>query len=310
MTIYVSGSMAYDRLLEFPGRFSEHIIADKLHNLNVCFTAPHMCEKLGGTAGNIAYSLSLLGEKPIILSTIGYDNQRYLAWLKKNKISIEGIKIIKDAFTASAYIITDCDSNQITGFHAGAMGSMSKYPVSKIKTRGSFGLIAPGNIDDMLAYANIYRKKKVPFICDPGQSLPAWKSGEEFKKWIKGSKILISNDYELGLIMNITGLDKKGLLNLTEMIITTLGENGSIIITKDVETKITTAKPAKVVNPTGAGDAFRAGLLKGLVHGKDIVESCKLGAVSAVYAVEHAGTQDHCYTQSEFTRRHAENFSQ
>lgn len=309
MNIYISGSMAYDRIMDFPGRFSDHILPDKIHILNVCFTVNGMAEKFGGTAGNIAYSLSLLNERPVVIATIGKDYEQYFGWLRKNNIPVEGIRIIANEFTAGAYITTDLADNQITGFNPGAMKYPSEYKFNNVVPGNSMALIAPGNLQDMIEYANFYKTKDINYICDPGQSLTQWDS-KRLIEWIRGSMILISNDYELEMILKITGKDKKGLLSLTKTIITTLGEKGSFISTRSGDVNIPAVKINDVVDPTGAGDAFRAGLIKGLVTGKDIETAAKIGAVVAVYAIEKYGTQEHSYTYEEFAERYNNNFGE
>jgi adenosine kinase len=307
--IFISGSMAYDRIMDFPGRFSDHILPDKIHILNVCFNVNGLTEKFGGTAGNIAYSLSLLQEQPFILATIGKDYQNYFEWLGKNNIPIHGIRIIPEEFTAGAYITTDMADNQITGFNPGAMKYTSGYGFEAAASENAITLIAPGNLDDMISYAGICREKGVPYICDPGQSLSKW-DGKTLGEWLHGSTALISNDYELELIMKMTGMKKEGLLQHTEKIITTLGENGSVIHFPESDINIPAAKVSDVVDPTGAGDAYRAGLLKGMTSGRDIETSARMGAVAAVYAIEHYGTQEHAYTYEEFVERYRSNFGE
>lgn len=307
MKIYISGSMAYDRIMDFPGKFADHILPDKIHILNVCFTVNGMVEKFGGTAGNIAYSLSLLGEAPLILATIGKDYQGYFDWLKKNRISTEGLKVISSEFTAGAYITTDKADNQITGFNPGAMKYPSEYKFNNAIPKNSIAIIAPGNLQDMAEYAKACKNKKVNYICDPGQSLTAWEK-KAFMEWINGSMMLISNDYELEMIMKMTGKDKKRLLGLTGAIITTLGEKGSLISTSESDVNIPPAMANNVVDPTGAGDAYRAGLLKGLAKGRDIQTAAKIGSVAATYAIEKYGTQGHHYTYNEFVERYEKNF--
>ncbi len=309
MNIYVSGSIAYDRIMDFPGKFSDHILPDKIHILNVCFTVNKMVEKFGGTAGNIAYSLSLLKESSIILATIGNDHESYFGWLKKNKISVEGIKIINEEFTAGAYITTDKANNQITGFNPGSMKYPSEYKFEYIEPKNSIALIAAGNLHDMIEYANVYKAKGVHYICDPGQSLTAWEENA-LTEWIDGSMLLISNDYELEMIMKKTGMNKKRLLGLTKTIITTLGEKGFLISTSEFNMSIPAAKIQNIIDPTGAGDAYRAGLLKGLVTGKDIETAAKMGAVAALYAIEKYGTQEHYYTYEDFIERYKSNFGE
>ena len=309
MNIYISGSLAYDRIMDFPGRFSDHIFPDKIHVLNVCFTVNGMIEKFGGTAGNIAYSLSLLNELPVIVATIGKDYERYFDWLAKNNIPRQGIKVIESEFTAGAYITTDLADNQITGFNPGAMKYRSEFHFENARSDSMIGIIAAGNLSDMSGYAQEFARRGIPYVCDPGQSLTQWE-GSSLREWINGSSLLISNDYELEMIMKMTRHDRKGLLGLTGMIITTLGENGSVVITPERELRIPIAKVNGVVDPTGAGDAYRAGLLKGIVTGKDIETSAKMGAVAASFAVEHYGTQEHRYSFGDFAARYSESFGE
>ncbi len=307
MKIYVSGSLAYDRIMDFPGRFSDHILPDKIHILNVCFTVNGMVEKFGGTAGNIAYSLSLLGERPVVLATIGKDYGAYFEWLRKNGLPLDGIRVIEEEFTAGAYITTDKADNQITGFNPGAMKHQTEYEFSAEDTGDSICLIAPGNLRDMVQYSASCRERGIRYICDPGQSLTQWE-GKALRDWIEGSTVLISNDYEFELIMKMSGMDKKGLLGLTGTIITTIGEKGSIVSTAHSDDYIGTVKAAGVVDPTGAGDAYRAGLLKGLATGKDTPKSAKMGAVTAAYAVEKYGTQEHKFSYQDFLNRYKDTF--
>jgi adenosine kinase len=309
MNIYISGSMAYDRIMDFPGKFSDYILPDKIHVLNVCFNVNGMSEKFGGTAGNIAYTLSLLEEKPCILATIGKDHQQYFAWLQKNNIPLDGIRIIQEEFTAGAYITTDMADNQITGFNPGAMKYPSGYQFPEREAEQSILMIAPGNLEDMVEYASQSRLKGIRYICDPGQSLTKW-DGDGLRKWLKGSMMLISNDYELEIIMKMTGMQKRELLQLTGMIITTLGEEGSLVSTSECDEHIPAVKVQRVVDPTGAGDAYRAGLLKGIIGGRDMKTSARLGAVAATYAIEKYGTQEHFFTYDDFKGRYKNSFGE
>jgi len=302
MNIIVSGSLAYDRIMDFPGHFSDHILPEKIHVLNVSFTVNGMKEKFGGTAGNIAYGLYLLGEKPALVATIGRDYHAYFEWLVKNKIARDNIKIIEGEFTASAYITTDQADNQITGFNPGAMKHPSSFNFSNIVPGDSIAIVAPGNLEDMAKYSARYQSMGIGYIFDPGQSLPMW-DGQDLVKSIKGSRILISNDYELEMIVAKTGLDKNKLLQLTGAIITTLGELGSCIRSRDGETEIPAVKPRQVVDPTGAGDAYRAGLIKGLVQRKSVEQSARMGSVIASFAVECYGTQEYSFSMAEFEAR-------
>lgn len=302
MNIIVSGSMAYDRIMDFPGHFSDHILPEKLHMINVSFTVNSLTEKFGGTAGNIAYALALLGEKPIIVGTIGRDYQSYFAWLELNGIGHDHIKIIEEEVTACAYITTDKADNQITGFNAGAAKHASSFDLAGLPPDETIVIIAPGNIEDMMNYSRTCRELGIAYIFDPGQSLPLW-DGKDLVRCIDGSKLLITNDYELEMVANMTGMDKAALLGLTGTIITTLGEAGSCVSTAQGTMTLPPAHAARVVDPTGAGDAYRAGLIKGFVQGKDMEECARMGGVCASFAIENYGTQEYQFTPAEFEAR-------
>jgi adenosine kinase len=303
MRIFISGSLAYDRIMDFPGRFEDHILPDKIHVLNVSFEVTGLKENFGGTAGNIAYTLSLLKERPIILSSVGADFDRYKRWLEENDIDLSGIKVIADVFTSGAYIMTDRSDNQITGFNPGAMKFPSDYAFQGVDPTHSLAIISPGNTDDMVHYRRKYKELAIPCIVDPGQQIPVL-TGKRLKEMISGASMLISNDYELDMIKKSVGLTTAELLTLTPMIITTLGENGSLVLSREKEQRVPAIPVTQVVDPTGAGDAYRAGLIKGLIMGKPIVEAARMGAVCAAYSVECYGTQTHRFTADEFWKRY------
>jgi adenosine kinase len=307
MEIYISGSLAYDRIMDFPGKFADHILPDKIHILNVCFMVNGLTEKFGGTAGNIAYSLALLGEQPLILATAGKDFSRYREWLERHNIPLNGIRLIPEEFTAGAYITTDQSDNQITGFNPGAMKYRSLFSFDNIAPEQAIAVVAPGNLEDMLIYCQCYREKNIPYIFDPGQSIPMW-SGERLMEMLTGASITISNDYELEMIMKKTGLSKTEIIERSSVLITTLGENGSLIQNREEERHIAAVPPSQVADPTGAGDGYRAGLIKGLVLGKGLVEAAQIGSVCASYAVERYGTQEHVFTQEEFWAKYQAHF--
>jgi adenosine kinase len=307
MQIFVSGSLAYDRIMDFPEKFSDHILPDKIHILNVCFMVNGLKEQFGGTAGNIAYSLALLGEQPFILATAGKDFHSYKNWLAEHGLRLDAIRIISDEFTAGAYITTDKADNQITGFNPGAMKYPCQYPIDGAEPLETLAIVAPGNLDDMLTYSKSYRERGIPYIFDPGQSIPAL-STDALIEALTGSKLFISNDYELEMVMRSTGMSKSDLLKKTGAIITTLGEKGSLISTPEGDVQIAAVPVGQVLDPTGAGDAFRAGLIKGLVMGKSLEVAGQMGAVCAGYSVECQGTQCHRFSQEEFWERYGANF--
>ncbi len=302
MRILVSGSLAYDRIMDFPDKFANHILPDKIHILNVCFMVNGLKEQFGGTAGNIAYNLCLLGEKPLILASAGKDFGSYEDWLKKHDLSLEGIRIVPNEFTAGAYITTDMADNQITGFNPGAMREPCLYDVKEAASEDTIAIIAPGNLDDMLSLSRKYKELKIRYIFDPGQSIPALQT-QNLIEMLTGSTIFISNDYELEMVMRSTGMSKEELLEKTGAIITTLAERGSVIISSQGATSIEAIKPLRVSDPTGAGDSFRAGLIKGLVMGKTLTEAARMGSVCASFGVECQGTQCHAFTEQEFWAR-------
>ena len=307
MQIYISGSLAFDRIMTFPDKFSNHILPDKIHILNVSFLVDGLVERFGGTAGNIAYNLSLLGEKSTILSQVGKDFGPYDERLQQCGISVDGIRTIEQEFTAGCYITTDLSDNQINGFNPGAMKYPCQYDMTRIDPSEALGIIAPGNLNDMIDLPKYYRDNGIPYIFDPGQQIPAL-SGEQLREAIAGAEILILNDYELEMVMKSTEMSKDEIVDAVAYLITTLGEKGAEICSSEEEVSIGVVPATAVVDPTGAGDAFRAGMLKGLAMGKTVVEACKLGATCATYAVEHKGTQEHVFTLQEFTERYEATF--
>ncbi|WP_051694006.1 carbohydrate kinase family protein [Desulfohalovibrio reitneri] len=301
MTIAISGSLAFDRIMTFPERFADHILPDKLHILNVCFLVDSMEERFGGTAGNIAYNLCLLGEKPVIHGVLGKDGQRYMDRLKELGLPLDMIRTIEDEHTAGAFITTDKADNQITGFNPGAMRRrMERDP----KTGpDDLGIISPGNADDMVGHAEVFRDRGTPFVFDPGQQIPAL-GGEGLSRGMEGAAVFIANDYELEMTMQATGLDMDGMLGKCRSVVTTLGDQGCRVHTAGADPVEVPALPVlDAQDPTGAGDAFRAGLLKGLAEGRPLEEACGLGAAVAAYCVERRGTQEHVFTPEDILER-------
>lgn len=293
--ILVSGSLAYDKILDFRGRFAEHIMPEKIHKLSVSFVVERERVNFGGTAGNIAYNLKLLGEEPVILSQAGQDFGHYEKWLIKNNINLAGIKIIKNKNTAAAHIMTDLDDNQITALHLETMGVPRVINEALIRKFWpvTMAIVSPGNIEDMLSAVRVYRKLKIPYIADPGQQIPALQK-EKLRELIDGAKGLFCNDYELGLIMKtLKHKNIKTLKQLVEILVVTYGADGSVIYMSGKEIKIKAVKPRRVVDPTGAGDAYRAGFIKGLVNGWDLKRCGELAAWVAKWPVEYYGTQEH-----------------
>ncbi|SHF71129.1 adenosine kinase [Desulfacinum infernum DSM 9756] len=307
MNIFISGSLAYDRIMDFPGHFADHILPNKIHMLNVCFNINGLVEKFGGTAGNIAYTLALLGEKPSIVATAGEDFDRYESWLERNGLPRKWIKRIPGVFTAGAYITTDLDDNQITAFNPGAMAFEADLPALDDGALPALVHIGPGNKNDMQGLAERCRRARVPFVFDPGQSLNIW-TGEEIARAVRGALCFISNEYELSHFLKMTGWRVEELRRQVSMVVTTRGPEGSVLHLEGEDTFVPAVTPEQVVDPTGAGDAYRAGFLKGLALGRDALVCCQMGSVAASFAVERHGTQEHFFRLQDFRRRYEAHF--
>ena len=306
MDILVSGSMAYDRIMSFSGRFSEHILPGQLDNINVSFTVDSLTENFGGTAGNIAYSLSLLGEKPRIVATMGSDYHRYFEWLTACGIGTEDIRVVDEELTAGAYITTDVNANQITGFNPGAMKQQAGFSYAGINASDAIAIVGPGNLADMMEFTAKNNELGVYSIFDPGQSLPIWEP-EALSRCIGQSNMLICNEYELGMISNSTGLSREELTGMVEHLVVTLGAEGAEFHSQGASERVPVVS-THAVDPTGAGDAFRGGLIKGLAHGEGIRRAVQMGAVCGYYAVQVNGTQTYRYTQAEYDAKLRERF--
>jgi len=304
--IVIAGSLAYDYIMDFPGHFEDHILAHKIHQLNVSFSINRLKASFGGTAGNIAYSLSLLNEKSIVLGVMGKDAGNYLDRFKKYKINTDFIKVDKTDSTAGAYIITDKKNNQITGFFPGPQSGGYPKTINKVKESDLFIISAEAK-DRMLFYSNYLIKNKKSFIFDPGQQIINF-TKSDFKKIIPNSDIVIGNDYEIEIIKQRLGINLTELKRITKTLIITKSVKGSVIYSDNQIFKIPVVKPSKVVDPTGAGDAYRAGLIKGLILGLNWENAGRLAALVAVYAVETAGTQEHKFNWTEIKKRYKVEF--
>ncbi len=304
MNMFISGSLAYDRIMDFPGRFVDHILPEKIHVLNVCFNINGLVEKFGGTAGNIAYSLAALGESPFIVATSGEDFSRYEKWLVQNNLPTACIKEIPHVLTAGAYITTDLDDNQITAFNPGAMAFEADLPPID---GSSIVFIGPGNKMDMMNFAEKARLAGTPFFFDPGQSLNIW-NGDELREAVSGALCFISNDYELALFLRMTDWAMSDLYKAVEVVITTRGADGSLVDIGGDRTLIPAVPVRDVLDPTGAGDAFRAGMLKARTMDLPWDIACQMGAAVASFSLEHYGTQEHRFNWEQFCERYSSNY--
>jgi len=304
LSIIITGSLAYDHIMHFPGHFCDHILPEKISMLNISFLVDTMQKLRGGCAANIAYSLALLGENPVIMGTVGTDFDEYQRWMTENGIDPSLIKVIPDLYTASCFITTDLKNNQITGFYSGAMGKAHTLSFHDIKDQKvSITIISPNDPPAMVKYCRECRELSIPFIFDPGHQIPRL-SPEEIMDGIKGSCFTIMNDYELEMVIARTGKTEEELLAMTETLIVTKGAQGSIIKKGSRVIEIPAVKTDKVADPTGAGDAYRSGIIKGYMKKLDLETTGKLASLVATYVVEMHGTTEHHFTMEELKERY------
>jgi adenosine kinase len=305
----ICGSVAYDTILLFPERFKQHILPDKLHILNVSFLVPEMRREFGGCAANIAYNLNMLGDRALPMAAAGHDFGPYKERLSGLGISVEYIKTIDDAFTAQAFITTDMDDNQITAFHPGAMQYAHLNRVQDASGPIALGIVAPDGRQAMIEHAAQFAAAKIPFIFDPGQGLPMF-SGAELIKFIEQAAWVAVNDYEWGMLEQKTGLTAADIAAKVRALIVTKGSEGSVIHAEGRTWDIPCAKPKAVVDPTGCGDAYRAGLIHGLLHDLDWQTSGRLASLLGAIKIESRGPQNHVFTRAELLRRYSDSFGQ
>ena len=306
MKIVVTGSIAFDYLMSFPGRFTEHFLAEHMERVSLSFLVDSMDKRRGGCAPNIAYTLALLGERPYVMGTAGQDFGDYRAWLEAANIDTSLVKQVPDKFTASFFCSTDTENNQIASFYTGAMAHAAELSFRTVKDAG-LTIISPNDPAAMVQYAEECRTLGIPYIFDPGQQC-ARMSGDELKDGIIGAKMLIANDYEFELLRQKTGMNESDVLQQAEALIVTRGEEGCSIYTGGDRIDVRAVTPHRIVDPTGVGDAFRGGLLKGLASGASYAVSAQIGSVAATYALEHLGGTSHAYTLGEFRNRYEEHF--
>jgi adenosine kinase len=308
MSALICGSFAYDNIMVFEDRFKNHILPDKIHILNVSFLVPQMRREFGGCAGNIAYNLRLLGGEPLPMGTVGLDFAPYAAWMDECGVSRAHVSAVDDSFTAQAFITTDLDDNQITAFHPGAMNHAAQNKVADAADV-SLGIISPDGRDGMLQHAQQFVDAGVPFVFDPGQGLPMF-DGDDLKKFIELATWVSVNDYESELMQERTGWTAQDIANRVEALIVTLGAQGSAIYSSAGTSQIPAADVGSVVDPTGCGDAYRAGLLYGLMNNLSWEVTGRIASLCGAIKIEHAGTQNHSFTRELFAERYFETFGQ
>ena len=320
MKLIVTGSIAYDYLMSFPGKFTEHFLPDHLQRVSLSFLVDTMDKRRGGCAPNIAYTLALLGERPYLMATAGQDFKDYGEWLQAAGVDISLVHQVRDKFTASFFCSTDTENNQIASFYTGAMANASELSFRTVDHPGLV-IISPNDPGAMVQYAEECRTLGIPFIFDPGQQC-ARMSGDELCDGISGARLVICNGYEFELIRQKTGLGEGDVLGQAQSLVITRGEEGCSLYEQQPgsgigdqgsgtglsRVDVKAIAPHRIVDPTGVGDAFRGGFMKGMAVGKPLKECAQLGSVAATYALEHLGGQSHAYTTKEFGDRYAEHF--
>ena len=315
MQILVSGSLAIDRIMTFDGRFGDHIVPERVHQVNLSFAVDGFNAYFGGTAGNIAYSLAMLGQQPRIIAAIGADYRDYFTWMGENGIATDDIRIVNDEATASAFIVTDRADNQIVAFNPGAMKHPVGFDFSQVDPADTVNIVGPGNLTDMINFTADAARAGIYTIFDPGQSLPLWEA-DALADCIAKAHLLIANEYEAALISEKTGRDEGELLALAGVQVTTLGEGGVRVATAEGPAHVPPVSTDNVVDPTGAGDAFRGGLILGLLNPvaaahasleagfsaitrRQLERAAQIGSACAHFAIQRPGTQEYRYTREE-----------
>jgi adenosine kinase len=308
MRVFVTGSIAFDYIMVFPGRFRDHILPDRMHVLSVSFLVDSLTRRRGGTGANICFNLGLLGERPVLVGTVGEDFGDYRAWLESHGVDCRAVKFITGEHTASCFINTDLQDNQITAFYPGAMTQAATLSLTESgATPGDLVVIAPNDPLAMNRYTAECIEEGVPYLYDPSMQLPRLEAAE-LERGCRGARILAGNDYEFGMMAEKLGCGEIELRRMAPVTVMTRGEAGALITVDGEEFEIPAAKPIKVVDPTGAGDAFRAGFVLGMKKGLPWEVVGRLASLTAVYAIEQPGTQQHRYTLDQFLVRYQENF--
>jgi adenosine kinase len=309
MKLVVTGSIAFDYLMSFPGKFTEHFLPEHMHRVSLSFLVDSMDKRRGGCAPNIAYTLALLGERPLVMATAGQDIGDYKAWMDAAGIDTTYVRVVPDKFTASFFCSTDQANNQIASFYTGAManaGELSFRTIPGLKAEGLV-IISPNDPDAMVQYAQECSTLGIRYIWDPGQQC-ARMDGTQLAEGVSGAFMVIVNDYELELLRQKTGLGEHDIEKQVELLVVTRGENGCTVRSKGSRVDVAAVPPKRIEDPTGVGDAFRGGFMKGLATGASYEVCARMGSVAATYALEHLGGTSHAYTVAEFNERYAAHF--
>jgi len=309
MKLVVTGSIAFDYLMSFPGKFTEHFLPEHMHRVSLSFLVDTMDKRRGGCAPNIAYTLALLGERPLLMATAGQDFGDYRAWLDAAGIDTSGVKVVADRFTASFFCSTDQANNQIASFYTGAMANAGELSFRQVSALGEDGLviISPNDPAAMVQYAQECSTLGLRYIWDPGQQC-ARMDGAQLAEGLSGAYMCIVNDYEFELLRQKTGLSESAMQQQVRLLVVTRGENGCSVWSGGERTDVAAVPPIRIADPTGVGDAFRGGFMKGLAIGSTPSDCARLGSVAAAYALEYLGGTSHSYTVEEFNQRYAATF--
>lgn len=306
MSALICGSFAFDTIMVFHDQFKNHILPDKVHMLNVSFLVPDMRREHGGCAGNIAYGLKMLGGDPKPMGTVGMDFTPYADWMDKCNIDRQHLKVIDQSYTAQAYITTDMDDNQITAFHPGAMSFSHENKVEDA-SGVTLGIVSPDGREGMIEHATQFAEANIPFIFDPGQGMPMF-DGDDLLKFIDQATYVTVNDYESQLLQDRTGLSPHEIAERLEALIVTRGGEGSQIYTEEKRIDVPAAKAEQLLDPTGCGDAYRSGLLFGLMNNMEWETTARIAALMGAIKIEHHGTQNYSFTKEEFEARFKQEF--
>ena len=309
MKLVVTGSIAFDYLMSFPGTFTEHFLPEHMHRVSLSFLVDSMDKRRGGCAPNIAYTLALLGERPLVMATAGQDFGDYRAWMDAAGIDTTHVKVVADKFTASFFCSTDQANNQIASFYTGAManaGELSFRTIPGLKNEGLV-IISPNDPDAMVQYAQECSTLGIRYIWDPGQQC-ARMDGAQLAEGVSGAFMVIVNDYELELLRQKAGLGEQEIQQQVQLLVVTRGEKGCTVLSRGSRVDVAAVPPRRIEDPTGVGDAFRGGFMKGLASGASYEVCARMGSVAATYALEHLGGTSHAYTVAEFNARYAQHF--
>ena len=308
MNIVLTGSVAYDYLMAFPGHFRDHILPDKLDTISLSFLVETLTKRRGGIAPNIAFTLALLGERPHVMATVGEDFEEYRTWLESRGVDTSMMKVVPGIFTASFFCNTDLSNNQIASFYPGAMGYASQLSFKEWEGNlPDLVVISPNDPDAMKQYVTECCELSIPYIYDPSQQIVRL-TGDDLHTGIAGALAMFVNDYEFGLVQKMTRLSAQAMLGHLQFIVVTCGKNGSRVYTQEKEYHIPVVPPGGMVEPTGVGDAYRGGFLAGYSHNFNLETCAQMGALAATYCVEQEGTQGHSYTPAEFVARFRQSF--